>query len=144
MAKLTEKDFLNHKFFSCWVNGDEKANVITASAKSNLETQKIPVAGSLGKINLVTGAEGTGSLTFYKIIDDSIVKDINDCIKNGVPFVFDLIGEIENKTTGGTYRVVIEDCQITSFNVLDVDVSSADALKESFDFEYDPVNVEIE
>lgn len=144
MAKLTEKELLNHKFYSCWVNGEEKGNVITTTAKSTLETQKVPIAGSLGKLPMITGAEGAGSLSFYKIIDDSIVKDINDCIKNGVPFVFDLIGEVENKSTGGTYRVVIEDCYITSFNVIDVDISSTDALKESFDFEYNPANVVIE
>lgn len=143
MAKLTEKELLNHKFFSCWVSGEEKANVITATAKSTLDSQKIPIAGSLGKLNLITGAEGSGSLSFYKIIDDSIVKDINESVKDGIPFTFDLIGEIENKSTGGTYRVVIEDCQITSFNVLDVDISSSDALKETYDFSYDPANVEI-
>ncbi|WP_455793593.1 phage tail tube protein [Clostridium butyricum] len=144
MAKLREQDFLNNKFFTLWVNNEEKAQVITASAKSSLESQKLPIAGSMGKITLVTGAEGTGSLSFYKLIDDTLNQDINDCIKNGKPFVFDLIGEVENKSTGGTYRVIIENCQITSFEVLNVDIGSNDAMKQTYDFEYNPEDVDIE
>ena len=142
--KLGKKDFLNHKFFTLWFNNEEKAQVITANAKSSLESQKLPIAGSMGKITLVTGAEGTGSITFYKIIDDTLNQDINECIKNGNPFVFDLIGEVENKATGGTYRVIIENCQITSFEVLNVDIGNNDAMKQSYDFEYSPEDVDIE
>ncbi|ENZ33290.1 hypothetical protein HMPREF1084_01758 [Clostridium butyricum 60E.3] len=142
--KLGKKDFLNHKFFTLWFNNEEKAQVITANAKSSLESQKLPIAGSMGKITLVTGAEGTGSITFYKIIDDTLNQDINECIKNGNPFVFDLIGEVENKATGGTYRVIIENCQITSFEVLNVDIGNNDAMKQSYDFEYNPEDVDIE
>lgn len=144
MAKLREQDFLNNKFFTLWFNGEEKAQVITASAKSTLESQKLPVAGSVGKIILITGADGSGSLSFYKLIDDTLNQDINDCIKNGRPFVFDLIGEVENKSTGGTYRVLIENCTITSFEVLNVDIGSADAMKQSYDFEYNPEDVDIQ
>ncbi|APF23793.1 phage tail tube protein [Clostridium butyricum] len=144
MAKLREQDFLNNKFFTLWFNGEEKAQVITASAKSTLESQKLPVAGSVGKIILITGADGSGSLSFYKLIDDTLNQDINGCIKNGRPFVFDLIGEVENKSTGGTYRVLIENCTITSFEVLNVDIGSADAMKQSYDFEYNPEDVDIQ
>lgn len=144
MAKLREQDFLNNKFFTLWFNGEEKAQVITASAKSTLESQKLPVAGSVGKIILITGADGSGSLSFYKLIDDTLNQDINGCIKNGRPFVFDLIGEVENKSTGDTYRVLIENCTITSFEVLNVDIGSADAMKQSYDFEYNPEDVDIQ
>ena len=92
MAKLTEKNILKNNFFTLWFNNEEKATVLTADAKSTLNTQKLPIAGQLGKLTLITGAEGSGSLSFYKVIDDTLNKDINDCIKAGQPFKFDLIG----------------------------------------------------
>lgn len=144
MAKLTEKNILKNNFFTLWFNNEEKATVLTADAKSTLNTQKLPIAGQLGKLTLITGAEGSGSLSFYKVIDDTLNKDINDCIKAGQPFKFDLIGELENKDTGGTYRVIIENCQITSFEVLKVDITSNDAVKQNYDFEYNPEDVTIE
>lgn len=144
MSKIESKDFLNGKFFTLWFNNEEKATVLTAKATSKLSTQKLPVAGSLSKIAFVTESEGDGSLTFYKIIDDTLNKDINDSIKEGKPFEFDLIGEVENKSTSGTYRVIIEGCKITSFEVLNVDIASSDALKQTYEFEYDPENVTIE
>lgn len=139
---LDEKELLNGRFFALWVDNEEYAQVKTAKADSELETQKLPIAGKLGKVTMITGANGTGELGFYDIIDDDLPKKINESIKKGVPFIFNLTGEIENKSTGGTRRVVIEDCTITSFSVLDVDIEKI--LEKTYKFEYDPDNVEIE
>ena len=139
---LDEKELLNGRFFTLWVDNEEYAQVKTAKADSELETQKIPIAGKLGKATMITGANGAGELGFYDIIDDDLPKKINKSIKKGVPFIFNLTGEIENKSTGGTRRVVIEDCTITSFSVLDVDIEKI--LEKTYKFEYDPDNVDIE
>lgn len=139
---LDEKEFLNGRFFSLWVDNEEYAQVKTAKADSELETQKLPIAGKLGKATIIIGASGTGELGFYDIIDDDLPKKINESIKKGVPFIFNLTGEIENKSTGGTRRVIIEDCTITSFSVLDVDIEKI--LEKTYKFEYDPDNVDID
>ncbi|MFQ9615527.1 hypothetical protein [Clostridium butyricum] len=144
MVNFNERDVLKNKFFTLWFNNEEKATVLTAKATSSLKTQKIPIAGQLGEPSIPIGSEGTGSLSFYKIIDDTLNKDINDCIKAGQPFKFDLIGELENKDTGGSYRVIIENCQITSFEVLNIDITSTDVVKQSYDFEYNPDDVTVE
>lgn len=140
--KMDEKEVLNGRFYSLWIDNEEYCQVKTTSAKSSLETQKLPIAGKLGKASIVTGATGTGSMGFYKIINDNLPKKINDCIKKGKPFTFDLIGEIENRSTGITYRVLIEGCTITSFNLLDEDIDKI--LEDTYEFEYDPDNADIE
>lgn len=137
-----EKDILNGRFFTLWVDNEEYAHVKTTKADSELETQKVAIAGKLGKGVIITGANGTGEFSVYDIVSDDLPKRINDSIKNGVPFTFDLTAEVENKSTGETRRVIIENCTSTSLNVLDLDIEKM--LEKTYKFEYNPNNVDIE
>ena len=140
MEGFNESYAIYGKSFQMWMDGDLMGEVLTAKAKSDLQTETVYIAGQLGNGVIVVGADGTGSLTFNTVIGD-LPKKVNDCIKQNKPFVFDLIGEIENKTYGTTRRVIIEGCKITSFSPLDVDIQKL--LQDSYDFKYNPQNVDV-
>lgn len=141
MEKFTENDIVNGRFYSLWVSGDKMAEVKTASAESALETEKVPIAGQLGNGEVVTGANGSGSLGFHKTYN-GLLKEVNDCVKNGKPFVFDLISELNDPNQDELERVMIENCKITKFKVIDVDITKL--LESSYDFSYNPNNVTFE
>ena len=141
MNKFEASDVVNGKFYSLWINGELRAEVKTASAESALKTEEVPIAGQLGSGVVVTGATGTGSLTFHKVYGD-LGKDINAKVKVGKPFVFDLISEHNDPNQDDTERVVIEDCIITKFKPIDADITKL--LESSYDFVYNPCNVDYE
>ena len=142
--KVKSEDILNGRFLSLWVDSEEKANVVAVSTTSTLNTQKIPIAGTFSNIVFTTSAEGTGEFTIYKLIDDDLDKRINNAISKGKPFVFKLTGQIDNKSNNRKYRVVIDDCTITSFKPIDASIDGTDPLKNVYSFEYEPSNVVIE
>ena len=141
MDKFEASDVVNGKFYSLWLNGDMYAEVKTANAESALTTEKIPIAGQLGNGIVVTGADGTGALTFHKVFGD-LPKQINAKIKSGLPFVFDLISELNDPNQSDTERVMIENCIITKFKVIDADITKL--LESTYDFSYNPNNVTFE
>ena len=138
---LDEKEIFNGRFFELWFNSSKKATVKTASAESSLQEEKVPLAGQLGNGSIITGADGAGSLSFYEVAD-SLVKDINDCIKAGKPFIFDLISQSTNQNNGKYKRAKITGCKITKFKVFDVDITKL--LENNFDYTYNPSNVDVE
>ena len=141
MKVFSTDQIINGRFFSLWLNGDLHAEVKTASAESTLDTEKVNIAGQLGSEEIVTGASGAGSMTFHKVFGD-LGKEINQCIKDGKPFIFDLISELYNPNTEEYERVVIENCKITKFKAIDADISKL--LESSYDFTYNPNNVTFE
>lgn len=142
MENFNENNVVNGRFYSLWVDGDKMAEVKTASAESALQTEKVPIAGQLGNGEVVTGADGSGSLGFYKTFT-GLLKKINDCVKSGRPFVFDLISELNDPNQNGEIeRVMIENCKITKFKVIDVDITKL--LESTYDFSYNPNNVTFE
>ena len=141
MDKFEAKDVVNGKFYSLWINGDMYAEVKTANAESALKTEEIPIAGQLGNGVVVTGATGTGALTFHKVFKN-LGKEINAKIKMGKPFVFDLISELNDPNQDDTERVMVEDCIITKFKVIDADITKL--LESTYDFSYNPNNVTYE
>lgn len=141
MADFSAQDILRGRFYSLWINGDKYAEVKTGSAESALTTEDVPIAGSLGDETVVTGAKGTGTITFHKVIGD-LIKEINTQISNGKPFTFDLISELNDPNIDDVERVCIDDCTITKFKVIDVDITKL--LEQSFDFSYNPTKVTFE
>ncbi len=141
MDKFTENDVVNGRFFSLWINGDKYAEVKTASAESSLKTDDVPIAGQLGNGKVITGADGAGSLGFHKTYN-GLLREINESIKNGKPFVFDLISELNDPNQDNIERVMIENCKITKFKVVDADITKL--LESSYDFSYNPNNVTFE
>ena len=144
ISNIDSEDILNGRFLQLWVSDYQKANVVAVNATSTLNTSKVPIAGSFGNIVFTTSAEGSGEFTVYKLIDDDLDKNINDSIKKGKPFTFKLTGQIDNKSTNKKYRVVIDDCAITSFKPIDASIDGTDPLKNVYSFEYEPSNVIIE
>jgi len=130
------------KFYSLWVAGTQYAEVKAASAESALTTEDVPIAGELGDEIVVTGGKGTGKLTFHKIMNSDLLKTINSQIGSGLPFVFDLISELNDPNIDGAERVCIDDCQITKFNVIDVDISKL--LEQTYEFSYNISKVTFE
>ena len=87
------------------------------------------------------GSTGTGTMTFYSVIDDSLIADINNAFKENKRFTCDLRGVIENKTTGRTRTIIITDCKINKFSPLAVDITKV--LNDTFTFSYSPENCDI-
>ena len=141
MEKITAQDVVNGKSFEMWVNGLKKAEVLTAQADSEIQTDKVPIAGQLADEDIETGATGTGSMSFHKVLDDSLIKDVNEAFKQNKRFVFDLRNTFENKSTGSTQTVIITDCKINKFSPLAVDITKL--LTDSFNFSYSPKNCDI-
>ena len=141
MNKFTAADALNGKSFGLWVNGLKKAEVLTAQADSEIQTEKLPIAGKLSDEDMEVGSTGTGTMTFYSVLDDSLIVDINKAFKKNKRFTFDLRGVIENKTTGKTRTVIITDCKINKFSPLAVDITKV--LNDTFTFSYNTENCDI-
>lgn len=141
MTNFTENDVLNGKYYSLWLNGDLRGEVKTASAETALKTEEIPIAGQLGNGIVITGASGTGTLTFYKVFGN-LSKDINAALKSGKAFTFDLISELTDAGETDSERIIIEDCKITKWKIIDEDISKI--LDQSFDFSYNPNKVTFE
>ncbi|NFG58185.1 hypothetical protein FC778_05460 [Clostridium botulinum] len=123
------------------MDGDQYAEVKTAGAESTLETDKVPIAGQLGNEEVVRGANGSGSLGFHKTYN-GLLKKINESIKEGKAFVFDLISELNDPNQSTVERVMIEDCKITKFKVIDADITKL--LESNYDFSYNPNKVTFE
>ena len=141
MDKFTAADAINGKSFGLWVNGLKKAEVLTAQADSEMQTEKLPIAGKLSDEDMEVGSTGTGTMTFYSVIDDSLIADINNAFKENKRFTCDLRGVIENKTTGRTRTIIITDCKINKFSPLAVDITKV--LNDTFTFSYSPENCDI-
>ena len=141
MDKFTAADAINGKSFGLWVNGLKKAEVLTAQADSEIQTEKLPIAGKLSDEDMEVGSTGTGTMTFYSVIDDSLIVDINNSFKENKRFTCDLRGVIENKTTGRTRTVIITDCKINKFSPLAVDITKV--LNDTFTFSYNTENCDI-
>ena len=141
MDKITAQDVVNGKSFEMWVNSLKKAEILTAQADSEIQVDKVPIAGQLADEDIETGATGNGSLGFHKVLDDSLIKDVNEAFKKNQRFVFDLRGTFENKNTGSAQTVIITDCKINKFSPLAVDITKL--LTDNFNFSYSPKNVEI-
>ena len=141
MDKFTAADAINGKSFGLWVNGLKKAEVLTAQADSEIQTEKLPIAGKLSDEDMEVGSTGTGTMTFYSVIDDSLIADINNAFKENKRFTCDLRGVIENKTTGRTRTIIITDCKINKFSPLAVDITKV--LNDTFAFSYSPENCDI-
>ena len=138
---LDEREILNGRFFDLWMNSVKKAAVKTASAESSLKEEEVPIAGQLGNGSVVVGASGTGSLTFHDVTD-SLLKDVNDCVKTGKAYYFDLISQNTNQNNGKYRRVKITGCKINKFKPIDTDIQKL--LESSYDFSYNPSNVDVE
>ena len=141
MDKFTAADAINGKSFGLWVNGLKKAEVLTAQADSEIQTEKLPIACKLSDEDMEVGSTGTGTMTFYSVIDDSLIADINNAFKENKRFTCDLRGVIENKTTGRTRTIIITDCKINKFSPLAVDITKV--LNDTFTFSYSPENCDI-
>ena len=141
MDKFTAADAINGKSFGLWVNGLKKAEVLTAQADSEIQTEKLPIAGKLSDEDMEVGSTGTGTMTFYSVIDDSLIADINNAFKENKRFTCDLRGVIESKTTGRTRTIIITDCKINKFSPLAVDITKV--LNDTFTFSYSPENCDI-
>lgn len=141
MEGFSAKNIVNGKFYSMWINGDLMAEIKTASAETSLETEKVPIAGQLGSEEIVTGATGSGNLGFHKVFGD-LIKQINAKLKEGKAFTFDLISELNDPNQDTTERVMIEDCKITKFKVIDADITKL--LESTYDFTYNPNKVTFE
>ena len=141
MDKFTAADAINGNSFDLWVNGLKKAEVLTAQADSEIQTEKLPIAGKLSDEDMEVGSTGTGTMTFYSVIDDSLIADINNAFKENKRFTCDLRGVIENKTTGRTRTIIITDCKINKFSPLAVDITKV--LNDTFTFSYSPENCDI-
>lgn len=142
MEKITPEDVINGKSFALWVNGIKKAEVTTATADSEIQVEKVPIAGQLSDGDIETGATGSGSLGFHKVLDDSLIKDVNDAFKQNKRFVFNLTSEFTNRYSNKTQRVSIRECKINKFSPLAVDITKL--LSDTFNFTYEPGNVDIE
>ncbi len=142
MNDFSASDIVRGRFYSLWIAGTQYAEVKTATAESALTTESVPIAGSLGDEDVVTGGKGTGKLEFHKIMNSDLLKEINTAISNGKPFVFDLISELDDPNLSDTERVCIDDCKITKFNVIDVDISKL--LSQSYEFSYNITKVTFE
>ncbi len=141
MEQFDESKVVNQKYFDLYIDGDKYGEVKTGKAESALDTQDIDIAGRMGKGTLINGSKGTGTITFYKTFS-GLLKKINDQIKVGKPFVFDLITELNDPKLDDSERVTVENCKITKFSPIDNDISKLN--DQSFDFSYNPDNVTID
>ncbi|AGX43281.1 phage tail tube protein [Clostridium saccharobutylicum] len=123
MEKFDASQVLNGKNLELWVNSDKMAEVKSVKTDTELQTEKVPIAGQLGEDEITIGASGTGTLVLHKTVD-GFGPDINASLKAGKAYKFDLISELTNEIVESE-RVMIENCKVKKYSPINADIAKA-------------------
>ena len=123
-----------------FLNGEELAYIKSLEATIEKNKSEVNIMGRRMTGHKTTGANGTGTMTFYKVTS-KFIRIIRDYVKNGQDAYFTLQSVLDDKSSGrGTERVTLYDVNIDSVKVAGLDVDS-EALEEEVPFTFEDIDL---
>jgi hypothetical protein len=134
------KNAINGKEARLFMDGEEIAYAKVFEATIEKGKAEIPILGRRMTGHKSTGANGTGTLTLYKVTSKFNRMMLN-YIKTGEDSYFTLQGVLDDKGSGrGTERVTLYDCNIDSVKFGQFDVDS-EGLEEEVPFTFEDADL---
>ncbi|MEK5135325.1 phage tail tube protein [Bacillus sp. FSL W8-0645] len=119
-----------------FLEGEELAFIKTFEANVEKNKSEVNVMGRRMTGHKTTGANGTGTATFYKVTSRFVQLMLN-YVKKGEDTYFTLQAVIDDKSSGrGTERVTLFDVNFDSAKIAGLDVDS-EALEEEVPFTFE-------
>ncbi len=123
-----------------FLDGEELAYIKTFEATIEKNKAEVNIMGRRMTGHKTTGANGTGTATFYKV-SSRFVRIMVDYVKNGIDPYFTLQAVLDDESSGrGTERVTIFDVNFDSAKVGNLDVDS-EALEEEVPFTFEDIDL---
>lgn len=128
-----ERRAINGTFGQVWLEGELVREATGLKAEVQLEFMDVPMCGSLGKHQKVSGLNGNGSITMTKVNSRMAIK-ISDTIKKGKTPVFTIISKLDDPDAYGAERVVLKNCQFSSLTLADWADKQIGSITQPFTF----------
>lgn len=123
-----------------FLDGEELAYIKTFEATIEKNKSEVNIMGRRMTGHKTTGANGTGTATFYKVTS-KFIRIMLDYVKNGQDAYFTLQSVLDDQSSGrGTERVTLFDVNFDSAKVAGLDVDS-EALEEEVPFTFEGVDL---
>lgn len=119
-----------------FLDGEEMAHIKTFEANVEKNKSQVNIMGRRMTTHKTTGAEGTGTATFYKVTS-RFVKLMRDYVKKGEDPYFTIQAVLDDKASGrGVERVTLYDVNFDSAKIAGLDVDS-ESLEEEAPFTFE-------
>lgn len=123
-----------------FLDGEELAYIKVFEADIEKNKSEVNVMGRRMTGHKTTGANGTGTATFYKV-SSRFIKLIVEYVKTGVDPYFTMQAVLDDKSSGrGVERVTLFDVNFDSAKVGNLDVDS-EALEEEIPFTFEDIDL---
>jgi len=140
MMPFRAQNTISGKEGRLFLNGEELAYIKSLEATIEKNKSEVNIMGRRMTGHKTTGANGTGTMTFYKVTS-KFIRIIRDYVKNGQDAYFTLQSVLDDKSSGrGTERVTLYDVNIDSVKVAGLDVDS-EALEEEVPFTFEDIDL---
>ena len=133
MAGFDERRAINGTFGEVWLEGELVREATGLKADVQLDFIDVPMCGSLGKHQKVSGLTGNGSITMTKVNSRMAIK-LSDMIKAGRTPVFTIISKLADPDAYGAERVVLKNCQFSSLILADWADKQIGSITQPFTF----------
>lgn len=133
MAGFDERRAINGTFGEVWLEGELVREATGLKADVQLDFIDVPMCGSLGKHQKVSGLTGNGSITMTKVNSRMGIK-LSDMIKAGKTPVFTIISKLADPDAYGAERVVLKNCQFSSLTLADWADKQIGSITQPFTF----------
>lgn len=124
---------INGTFGEMWLEGNLVRETTALKAEVGLEFQDVPMCGSLGKHQKVSGTSGTGSATMTKVNSRMAIL-ISDMIKAGKTPTFTIVSKLADPDAYGAERVVLKGVQFNNLTLVDWQANTIGTVTQNFTF----------
>ncbi|ULN62101.1 phage tail tube protein [Bacillus velezensis] len=137
---LKAQNTISGKEGRLFLDGEEMAHIKTFEANVEKNKSEVNIMGRRMTGHKTTGANGTGTATFYKVTS-KFAALMMDYVKKGSDPYFTLQAVLDDKSSGrGTERVTLYDVNFDSAKIAGLDVDS-EALEEEVPFTFEDFDV---
>ncbi|WGD65753.1 phage tail tube protein [Bacillus subtilis] len=137
---LKAQNTISGKEGRLFLDGEEMAHIKTFEANVEKNKSEVNIMGRRMTGHKTTGANGTGTATFYKVTSQ-FVHIMMDYVKKGSDPYFTLQAVLDDASSGrGTERVTLYDVNFDSAKIAGLDVDS-EALEEEVPFTFEDFDV---
>lgn len=137
---LKAQNTISGKEGRLFLDGQEMAHIKTFEANVEKNKAEVNIMGHHMTGHKTTGANGTGTATFYKVTSQFVTLMMNYVKKGDDPY-FTLQAVLDDQSSGrGTERVTLYDVNFDSAKIAGLDVDS-EALEEEVPFTFEDFDV---
>ncbi|GIN39049.1 phage tail tube protein [Heyndrickxia oleronia] len=134
------KNTISGKEGRLFLDGEEMAHIKTFEATIEKDKSEVKIMGRRMTGHKTTGANGTGTATFYKVTS-KFIRIMLDYVKTGEDPYFTFQEVLDDKGSGrGTERVTLYDVNFDSAKLAGLDVD-AEALEEEVPFTFEDADL---